>query len=980
MYPRMLSYCLLTLLSVTAFAQAPTGIVLGTITDETGAVVPNATISITNKATGAARTLTANSEGLYSAPSLAAGDYEVRVEMAGFRTVVRDAQVLAGSSTTVNLTLAVGTTQEVVNVEAATAQINYETHTVAGVIQHQTIQELPLNGRSFLQLATLEPGVTTAPGTTSQFNSLFSVTVLGISKVRYTMDGGMINDEVDGSGNWVSMNFSQEVVQEFQMASVNFDLSSGIASSGGTINVVTRSGSNDFHGSGYFFYRDHNLAAYPVLQRLAIAPNPYFARKNPGFYLGGPILKDKLFFFFNLERTFQTQVFPVREDLASLQPMNSVVPAPYVSTLISARFDYRLSSKHNLFARYSHDGNHSAGPFLSNNSPLSTFDLNRNWSDQSILGVTSILTPTVVNDFRYMYHYWQNNNETEPAEACVLPCVGGGLPSLVGMIGSATFQAGLNVNAPQNHTSRSYQVSDTVNWQKGTHRFRFGFDFERMNTLYSPWNFCVLSCLYVYSPEVVQAQAGAQLNTLFPNLPKTVGSNQDLLNLPVFNTTSSLYSGISIGDGTWPGLYHRNQNRHNSRPMTYVTDVWKIKPNLTINYGLGYSYESGLFDSDLPHPQFLAPIFGSNLQATPANKTNFSPAFGFAWSPGKSAKTVIRGGAGLYWDTQPIYQRFREDAAIGPVGDGRSTLAASILTNIFPGIVNVTTGQPLPVGAALPLNSLTNMTLGQYIQIYNQQIGGLTQKLAPTPPTTGSYTVTGLDVAKQGTEIYPPSYPVMRSYQTSLGVQRDLGHNMVVTADWARRQYENVQIGEVDLNRFARRINGVLSPVIPACTPSQLFVPGQECSTGSITVWTPEGRTIYDGLLVKLQKRYSNHSQFAVSYALQKQMAVVSGVVNPDNYFATWGPVLARHNLNVAGLLDLPWGFKLSINNSIISRTPFNPYIPGIDLNGAGYTSFPLSEAVSGVSYNCFNQGCGKADLAKAVDAFNSTWAGKKDA
>src|SRR5690348_10312867 len=114
MYPRMLSYCLMTLLSVTAFAQAPTGIVLGTITHETGAVDPNATISITNKATGAARTLTANSEGLYSAPSLAAGDYEVRVEMAGFRTVVRDAQVLAGSSTTVNLTLAVGTTQEVV--------------------------------------------------------------------------------------------------------------------------------------------------------------------------------------------------------------------------------------------------------------------------------------------------------------------------------------------------------------------------------------------------------------------------------------------------------------------------------------------------------------------------------------------------------------------------------------------------------------------------------------------------------------------------------------------------------------------------------------------------------------------------------------------------------------------------------------------------------------------------------------------------
>ena len=146
-------------LSAIALAQAPTGIISGTVTDESGAVMPGVTISITNKATGFARAATTNVDGLYSAPSLPAGDYEVRTEHAGFRTLLREATVEAGSSTTVNLQMQLGGTKEVVTVEAATAQVNYDSHTIEGVIEQSTIQELPLNGRSFMQLAALEPGV-----------------------------------------------------------------------------------------------------------------------------------------------------------------------------------------------------------------------------------------------------------------------------------------------------------------------------------------------------------------------------------------------------------------------------------------------------------------------------------------------------------------------------------------------------------------------------------------------------------------------------------------------------------------------------------------------------------------------------------------------------------------------------------------------------------------------------------------------------
>ena len=229
---------------------------------------------------------------------------------------------------------------------------------------------------------------------------------------------------------------------------------------------------------------------------------------------------------------------------------------------------------------------------------------------------------------------------------------------------------------------------------------------------------------------------------------------------------------------------------------------------------------------------------------------------------------------------------------------------------------------------------------------------------------------------KQGIEIYPSSYPQLHTYQTSIGVQRELPGNMVLTADFARRLGVHAQLGELDLNRFARTADG-LSPVIPRCATSPDFNPTDQCSTGGITFWTPEGRSAYDGLLIKLQKRVSHNYQFVASYALQKNM-VEAATVNLNNYMSTFGPNLARQNLNIAGVVNIPWGFRLSVNSSIISATPGSPVISGIDLNGSGNTSYPLSFAVPGLSYNCFNYGCDKNDLAAAVQKFNSTLAGGK--
>ena len=580
------------------------------------------------------------------------------------------------------------------------------------------------------------------------------------------------------------------------------------------------------------------------------------------------------------------------------------------------------------------------------------------------------MTPTLVNDVRMEYQYWHNTNYQPTAAQCTFPCVGAGFPSITSMVGSSNFAVGGFYNAPQQRTTRRYEYIDSLVWQKGTHRFKFGTDVTREvnNAL---WGFCLQSCLSVYSPESTRSLAPTLLAN-FPTLPTSVTSNADILNLPVSLPTAAIFSGIGIGTPYLPGPYQRGSIKPNTRPRFYVQDTWKLRSNLTVNYGLAYEVELGLFNSNLAKPAYLAPIYGANnLGATQPNLSNFSPSLGVAWGLGKTGKTVIRGGGGIYYDSANFYQKWREEAALGPVGDGRLTVSANVLTNTFPGIINVNQGgAPVPIGAPLPLTSLTNLTLGQYIQIYNAQIPGITAQFgAASVPTSGAYAVTGIDVAKQAVELYPSSFPVPRSYQTSIGVQRDLGHDMYLTADYARRTQVHAQLGELDLNHYSEFINGVRNPVIPVCTAAQAYVPGQECSLGAITGWVPEGRSVYSGLLVKLQKRLSHRYQFVASYAYQS-LDTIASLYNLNNYFAGYGDTLPRHNLTVSGSVNLPWGFQLSVVSSILSRNPVTATIPGVDLVGTTGSANPLPE----VAYNCFNDGCGKTQLAAAVADFNATY------
>ncbi|HEX6215646.1 MAG TPA: carboxypeptidase regulatory-like domain-containing protein [Vicinamibacterales bacterium] len=957
---RIFGACLAVLVATTAWAQAPVGTISGTVHDQSGAVVPAASITIKNLATGVERHLTSDLDGSFSAPSLAAGTYEVTASLSGFRNHRTEVTVATGRVSSIDMRMEVGGAAEVVNVAANAIHVETEDHAVTGVITRQKIQELPLNGRSFLQLAFLEPGVTANPGTTSQYNSLFSVSILGgdSNKTAITVDGGNIRNNIEGN---TGMNFSQEVVEEFQLSSANFDLSTGITSVG-AVNIVTRTGTNDLRGSAYFFFRNNDMAAYPGLRRDPLEPNPEFARRNPGAWVGGPIKRDSLFFFANYEHTDQESVVSYQPNLASASSLAGVFPNPYSGHLISARVDWRANNSHTAFVRYSHDKNSGFGP---QGNPVlpSNWLRNVNRSEQTVFGLTSILTERTLNDLRVNYTYWRNRNLFSDEATCG-DCIGLGFPQI--NINGTNVTIGNTSNATQGRDLYRVTLVDTFTWVKGEHRLRFGGEFE-----HAPgtgfWGFCDPACNVGFSPEFIRGLAPAPIiGALFPTLPTAIRTGDDFMNLPFAGGV------VGVGDPGQPPPYNVDKAKVNQRLRVYAQDTWRVRDRLTINYGLAWNFESTLVNRDLDKPAYLTPLYGSDLSPTNNNYNNFSPAFGFAWTLDEESKTVVRGGAGLYWETELLWRRLRERAAIGPIGNGRLQVPHTSFTNIFPGIINLNTGQPVAIGAGLPANTVTNLTIAQFMQIYNAQIGGLQAALAPRGD---DLSVRNIQIGKTATDLYPLDFPVQHALHMSLGVQRELPGNMVLGAELVRRRFDDTLLGSLDWNRFNRFVNGVQTPVIPRCSTAEQANPNAQCSSGPITFWTPGGYETYNALLMKLDKRFSNRWLFGASYALTKR-TTIDGISNLDDYFANEGPAGPQHLLNLSALVDLPGNIQIGIISAMASRSPVMPTIANLDLDGDGTTTTPIP----GVDYNCFNRGCGEEDLAQAVAAFNQRYAGTRDA
>ena len=923
------------IISAGAWAQAPTGTIAGLITDPTGAAIYQVRVVVNNTATGLNRTATTSSEGTYSTSSLPAGAYEVSAEAPGFSKLTRTATVEAGTTTTVNLDMQVGATSDSITVDDASPQIQYDSPQVGGVVHREQIQELPLNGRSFLELAKLEPGVT--PPTRATNNRTF-VAVLGAPRVgstRTTVDGGSIM-QIGAPGS--VLNLSQEVVQEFQIATVNMDNSTGVTAQGG-INIVTRSGGNALHGSAFYFFRDHYLSAYPALARDPKNTDPFFQRQQWGYAVGGPIKKDRVFFFTNLERNNQRGVATVqpRGDFA---PFAGIYPSPFHADQASARFDFRINDTQNAFVRYSHDGNTSVAPLAGtvNYYPSSWVRL-PNWADQSIVGLTNVLRPTVVNDFRFSYLFLSAPEQGLRPEDCP-GCIGIGSPE-IDIPGTGFF---IGNSRTLSTVGRRYHFNESLSWQKSTHRMRMGFEYE-----WAAWSIQSLAqepaVLNLYSPEEVgQASPGIPLPASFSTLDA-------ILQLPLRSFV------MSIGS---PWVYNPNgaKIRAFDSWRLYWQDTWQVRPRLALNYGVSWAYSPHDHNYDLSKPAYLTPILGRNgLPPTRSAAHNLAPSLGLAWNLGRDGKTVVRAGAGLFYDNNlNAVPANSERKALSPRGTGRSTLNGSgISWN----------------GVALDFQiAPTNFTGADLLSILPGIRAGL---LAQRDPNNRDFSVRNIDVDKQG-EIYDHDFTTPYAVHLNLGIQRELARDLVVHADFVLRQFTHNFISGIDYNHY----NSLRGRVIPQCIGTQTNDPYAECSNGMITVDNTAGRSKYKGLLVRVDKRLSRRIQFVGSYALSSNVGFngTGPGFNNDNWFSNYGPVSVdqRHLLNLSGIVELPKRFQVTFNSAFYSRMPFNVYVHNLDFNGDGTSD----DVLPGARVNGFNRGLDKSDLARLVDQFNQNLAGTK--
>ncbi len=423
-----------TLLRSRALAQNATGSINGTVTDPDDQVLIKAVVTLTNKTTGTVRNGTTGEEGNFAFESLPPGEYEVRIEAQGFKTEIQLIEVQVGKNSTANFALTIGAATEVVNVSGESSSILNTTDTaVGGVINRDRVDKLPLNGRSFLSIALLEPGVNVSYAATSGAgnpNNYFQVSIAGApqSMTVISVDGSRVNDRVTGG---TSQNFSAETVQEFQISTFGFDLSAGTVSAG-AVNVVSRTGGNNFHGGGLFFFRDHNMAAFSGFRRpddptalnpLCLNPNseacnrlrdPYFVRKQFGGTFGGPIKKDKLFFFGNYERNDQVGANSVTFSDPLVYGYNHVAQQPQKGHLGNYRMDYVINPHHNAFFRASLDSNNG----VAGSGMESTWIASSNFAYQFQMGVTSVLKSNLVNDFRFSYSYFRNRLSPPSPEQC----------------------------------------------------------------------------------------------------------------------------------------------------------------------------------------------------------------------------------------------------------------------------------------------------------------------------------------------------------------------------------------------------------------------------------------------------------------------------------------------------------------------------------------------------------------------------------
>jgi Carboxypeptidase regulatory-like domain len=935
-------------------AQSPTGAITGIVTDAAGAALAGAQVSVTHRDTRYVRTVATSNAGTYNASALSPAEYTVSAEVKGFKRVIRSARVEAGTTTTVDLTLEIGEILDTVTVRGAVPLIRQDHHVVSGVVTREQIENLPLNGRNFLELAKLEPGVTSP--VRGAFNRTFVPslgsglqTIPRVGFTRTTVDGASIHP-LGTIGT--SFQVSQEVVQEFQMSTVNFDQGTSPTAIA-AVNIVTRSGGNQPHGSGFTFYRDHNLAAYPGLGRDAFNPDPFFRRLQVGAGLGGPIRHDRAFFFVSYERNDQRGIISVLPSDPEFASLAGLFPSPSLGHLFSVRVDGRLGPNHHAFARYTLDRSYAffsgvGVPFLPSAWSRFTGRLN-----QGLAGVTSVLSSNVVNELRLSRFRQDGVQDPVDTDDCPIPCFGLGAPRIAVSDAGVTFGGASSASSDVGHR---YQVSDSLVWQRGRHTLRVGFEWEHTKVTTITVD---AGQVTLWSPAAVR-----QRDPTIP-LPASFDSVDDVLALP-------LRSFQTVVGPAWVPQRGFRPDRVLDLYRVHVGDAWRAGSRLTVNAGVAWSYEPNALNHDLTKPALLTPILGADgLTGPRVRRTNFSPLLGFAWTASGDGKTVLRGGAGRYFDpvgSTNSVNLANERSFLSPLGAARMTISGGSIVH---------EGRPLD----FPQRP-TPFTGAQLIAILP---GKLAEFLPSFSPDNRDLSIRTIDFTKEGRNLYDQSYETPSAVHVSLGMQRELAHGFVASADAVWRRFEHTFISGIDYNRW----NSAGGSVIPPCVGPQRNDVTALCSNRNIFFDTTIGQARYQGLLVRIEKRFGGRAQFLGSYALGSYRGTngtgtgtaenTGGRVfgfNNDNWFENYGPLPTdqRHVLNLSGFVELPWRLQMAFSVSAYSRPPFSAYVAGMDFNGDG----TQNDLLPGTRVNQFGHGLDKHDLERLLDLYNAQYAGRR--
>ncbi len=599
---------------LTSAQQANSGAVTGIVTDPQGAVIVNAEVTARNKATNTTRVTRTNESGNYLLPDLPPGEYTIEVKAPSFKAGTLSVQVLVGQRVKADASLKVGAEITGDEVIAQPPFVNTTTAAVDSVIDTRTIEQLPLNGRNYLELALLVPGNAPAPNfdpTKAGTVQISSAGQLGRGG-NITIDGADNNDDVVGGA---LHNVPQDAVQEFQIATNRYSAELGRSGSS-VINVVTKSGTNNLHGSFSFFERDANLQGLPATFDRNLGLDPPFDRQQYSAGVGGPIVKDKAWWFAGFEYRNQDGAVLVGErhpDPAA--PGGGTItrtfaPAPLDQVLFTPRADWSITDRDRLSVRYSFDrfdGTDTSSLIRVIGSASERQKMQNNYQALSSTW-TRVITPTVVNSFSFGLNNFINMTD----------------PVFVGpQLTFPSIQDGASFRVPQQTRQNRLQFSDAVSWFKGKHNFRFGGEFQRIDADFD------LRVFQQGRIEFVEDFASADRNG------DGVTDDNDLL----FAVTLR---------SAFPDRPLIIPNADNNYMAFFAQDDWRIHPQFTLNLGLRYELDTDV--KNIGHVSELNPIILPFLHGTRGKDTNnFAPRIGMNWAT-KSGNTSVHAGYGIYYD------------------------------------------------------------------------------------------------------------------------------------------------------------------------------------------------------------------------------------------------------------------------------------------------------------------------------------------